>query len=469
MVARRWWTYFVFPWLTIVGCSSSDGRPPPFELSWTSEHFVVHARSDDAAMNAGVLDYLEGNAALIAREKLGLASGSWGPVHYFKYRDEADLIANGPCPGGASACNMHYLDSGRIEVHSPGAVDEHELVHAYAFSLGYPPPLLTEGLAVALSCSPDAEAFDGSTRVDLPASWTDVYDFSGADAHQYLRAGMFTTWLIDHVGYGRVLDLYRALTNGTDAPSFAATFQTIIGMSPDDAWLALSTAPVRRACLNVASCTALDPSTNLFEREVPAAPVPPLGLLVRSLGWPSPAVRPCSTDAAVSTDILWPDSSLDGPSSALFLPNRGDYVLSSVDLSLAPPSPHGGMLVASRYVGTPLGPTAVGSSCAGLEPIPMQDQMVNVRVWPRSGPVVFGLRSGMGPSAAQTVLAHPDRSGVDAPFSVEICDSCTSGTLNGCKALQQGAAAMALAAASPWFRVQWNPPEATSLLTITFF
>src|SRR5262249_55548524 len=106
------------------GCDGNDGQTQwAAEKSWSSAHFVYHARVDDDSVDATVTDQLKANATLI-RGWLGLASDAWGPIHYFKYRSLDDLVAthsrcvDRPC--------TTLFSSGRIEVHTPLAIDQHE-------------------------------------------------------------------------------------------------------------------------------------------------------------------------------------------------------------------------------------------------------------------------------------------------------------------------------------------------------
>ena len=83
-------------WLWVVGmcagvtsaCGSSGPGPTEWssEQTWSSRHFVYHARPDDSTVGPAVLDELEKDGTLVATGLLGLSSEAWGPIHYFKYR-----------------------------------------------------------------------------------------------------------------------------------------------------------------------------------------------------------------------------------------------------------------------------------------------------------------------------------------------------------------------------------------------
>ena len=125
------------------------------EQTWSSAHFVYHAKPDDDSVDATVVAALEAHAAVIASQWLGLPAGSWGPIDYFKYHSEIELVAAGsPC--GDRPCTTLF-DSGRVEIHTPLAIDEHEMTHGYVIGSTCAPPLFREGLAVSASCDPADE------------------------------------------------------------------------------------------------------------------------------------------------------------------------------------------------------------------------------------------------------------------------------------------------------------------------
>ncbi len=460
------------------GCSQAAGTSWAEERVWTSAHFVVHARVDDASMSAKALDYLEANAALIAQGQLGLNPSMWGPVQYYKYRDEADFKASSPCPAGTGACNMNYGD-GRVELHSPLAVDEHELVHSYAASLGRPPPFLTEGLAVSLSCNPSVESEYGvvdKSRFPLKSSWTSVYDLSDpTDRVSYVEAGMLTTWLVDHVGMATVLRWYQSVSSGAAAAEFATAAQTDIGTSLDDVWSALSKAPSRRPCLNVSSCTVSDPSVDATARSAPAENVPRILPPLPETAAPLvPGVRACSIDSQMSTDMGWPVGAgvASGAPSAVFLPNRDGYVLSSTLASVLRGDNWNaaGVTAPIDYASTPLAPSAVSATCMGLDAIVVQDSQASLQVWPRMDPFVFRLQSAQAQSGLSLVTAYlADYDDVSQPssFMVDVCADCQAGALVGCKTIDASFGTAAPGVAAPWIRVNWASSDSNQLLTIT--
>ena len=454
--------------------------------SWSSDHFVFHARPDDASVDAGVLAYLEANGDLVARGVLGLAPTQWGPIQYFKYRDDADFAAGNPPCGGkpdTQGCCVYFSD-GRIEIHSPLAVDPHELVHAYAKSLGVPPTFLVEGLAVSLSCDPSPEevlgGLDGCPRYNFAqTTWTQCYQqfypVANAGPEQYFAAGMITTWLVDHASMSGLLAVYKALPADASADDFAAAVLQATGIAMDDAWQAMGAAPARRACADVPACTALDPTSNTLDRSRAVSPVPSSGVVVKwtavsALGAP-PAVRACSASGGVSTDMAWPILELAanvGPASALFLPGNTGYVLTSGQREAGW---DGGPAAPTDYAAADVPPGSLGATCSGLQPIAVDDSSVRIQIWPTQAPLVFAVDLKMSQNTTGSVNVGPagDLSNMTATdFTVDVCSSCDSGALTGCTELTAASYFSGnLQRTGPlWFKVQWNAPFPNDLLNV---
>ena len=134
---------------------------------------------------------------MTAAQWLGLAADSWGPIDYFKYPSESDLVmARSPC--GDRPCTTLF-ESGRVEIHTPLAIDEHELTHGYVIGSTCAPALFREGLAVSASCDPrTSRSTHGSSAAARLAgqSWRDLGDFSGPAPAAYQPAGALVD--LDH-------------------------------------------------------------------------------------------------------------------------------------------------------------------------------------------------------------------------------------------------------------------------------
>lgn len=428
------------------------------EQSWTSTHFIYHARPDDSSVGPEVLEYLEENADLVARSQLGLDPTAWGPVDYFKYRDADDFAANAPCGQGEGtnigACTLDYSTKGRIEVHSPSAIHGHELVHGYAYSFGYPPTLLMEGLAVALSCDPGVETADldfPEDRIDL-GTWQGLLDWDFIESpNTYVSRGVFVAWLIDHRGIQPLLEVYKEVAHDATAAELAASFQAHYGESLDALWQAASTEPRRRTCTSVSSCTVLDGTASPLARTYPAVPIPTAGLLVSTPnGFSSrPAVRVCNPASASTHDREWPG---EGGTTTLFLGATVGTVLTPSSDSIG--GWERGPVPAPDYQATtPLDPSWVGTSCAGTTPIPVVGDSVSLQIWPSDSPRVFQLQpsSGAGQSSVQAFTG-----GSQAPVTVDVCTDCQAGVLTGCMTISGSFQNVNVPVSNPWLRVQWS-------------
>ena len=179
----------------------------PWGHTWSSTHFIYLTRAADTEACPDLLPLLEAHAQTI-HETLGLAWPTDRKVTYHRFRDQADFIANGDCPY-AGACTPGTT------VESANAFHRHELVHAYLFPFGFPPDLILEGAAVALSCELDMYSRPTS-------SWQEAYS---SDPH---RGG---GWLVGHLlrryGPELFLRLYARVPIGASASEFESMFNRI--------------------------------------------------------------------------------------------------------------------------------------------------------------------------------------------------------------------------------------------------
>jgi len=438
----------------LAGCGGGHGTSWGVEKSWSSEHFIYHARVDDDSVDATVMDQLEANATLI-RGWLGLGSEPWGPVHYFKYRSIDDLVAaHGPCP--ATACT-NMLSSGRIEVHTPLAIDQHELTHSYHLPVGCAPKLLMEGLATSVSCDPPTEstlAMPAGGPGWLQGSWRDLDSFEAPAPTSYPAAGALVTWLIDGWGTGAFMDLYRATACHDGPDAIAAAFNARYGVSLDDVWSQLQTAPRRRLCTFVEGCAEPEATGDVVLGNQAAgyrvaAPMPAAGALVRAsfvTGAVAPFVRACDATGALSRfDGYWPlrptawSPVVLAPGSSRAVVALGDVRGTNADPTQA---------LSLTVTGLPA--ASAGSdpgSCAGAQPLAIDDLAVTLLIWPQPAPLVLGLRSTVAASTLTTRFRYDGAVG-----SVEACSDCVNGVLQGC-----GDAALVDTLNAPWIRIHWAP------------
>ena len=207
---------------TLAGCG---GRNLPGDVTWESEHFAYKTRTGEQVACADVLPALEEHFQSM-RQTIGFDWPQGAKVTYYKFEDVVDYQANNECGAAGNAC------APGTTVQTSEAFNPHELVHAYLRPTGYPPTLLLEGAAVALSCA--------SWRRPQPTvSWREAFDLStsGPRANDVYNAG---GWLAGYLLSTRVasafVDLYRDAGAGQTADAFAATFARVYGESLDDVW-----------------------------------------------------------------------------------------------------------------------------------------------------------------------------------------------------------------------------------------
>jgi hypothetical protein len=439
----------------LAACGGSGATPTHWatEKTFSSADFVYHARPDDDSVDPEVLDVLERNRSLVATGWLGLPADGRGPIEYFKYRNDDDLVAaRSAC--GDRACTLLF-DNGRVEVHSSLAVDPHELVHGYTVPVACAPPMLREGLAVSVACQPASEPpSDGALHAPaaLPASWRALTDFEGPQPTSYVPAGELVTWLVDQWGAARFFDLYRAADCHAGQDQLAAAFAARYGMTLDDAWTAFVAAPRRRPCLFLWGCAEESPTaadvllTNQPVGYRLALPVDAGGAVVTarySATSTPPVVRPCSPASAVSgVADLWPPLP-DAWSPTVLLP--GGPI--AVGLRDADGTAADWRVSLTLSQASPAAPASGADACSGAAPVVVDDVGGTVLAWPRAAPLILALRSSVADPAQRAHLRHDG----GADVMVEACSGCAAGSLEGC-----GDAERADEPSAFWLRITWS-------------
>lgn len=215
-------------WVTTAALATSLGcsRDLPDDELISSDHFSIHYRSGSPPCD-GIKDALELHRAALLKWL-----GTEQPIHidYYIYTDRDDLFVNSPCKTKTNWGRCTVSNQSRVEVHTTSAfgLDEHELVHAHVANLSDPPKVLSEGLAVALECLP--QALQSS---DLTAQ--SVFEFKTHDIDHYDAAGFLVRWLIDVYGKDEFLRFYKAM-DGASISALQAAFEDTFGMTTDAAW-----------------------------------------------------------------------------------------------------------------------------------------------------------------------------------------------------------------------------------------
>lgn len=151
-----------------------------------------------------------------------------------------------------------FATNASFEIHTIWPTDNHEVVHLYTSTFGFPPALFNEGIAVAYQTNPPANDFvakwNGTTLHDharnfrrtgryIPlGSIVETNAFRSRDAEvTYPQSGSFMRWLIDTHGLTKVKALFGRIAFQEPGASSRAAFLDVFGITLDEAeaqWLA---------------------------------------------------------------------------------------------------------------------------------------------------------------------------------------------------------------------------------------
>lgn len=163
-------------------------------------------------------------------------------IQYYKYRDVAQKQALTGRSGNA------FADPPNFSIHTIWNWDNHEVTHVLTATIGTPPSLFNEGMAVANQTDPQAG--------DLVPKWSSVplhtrakgflqqgtlpsldnivesVSFSNLDPSiTYPSAGSFVQFLIDRDGLPRALEMFRGAALLDPRATTLARFQQVYGQS----------------------------------------------------------------------------------------------------------------------------------------------------------------------------------------------------------------------------------------------
>jgi hypothetical protein len=156
---------------------------------------------------------------------LGFSWPAGRQVTYYKFADAGDLSDNSEC-GDAAACTNGSA------VQTALSFNGHELIHAYLAPTGFPPWLILEGVAVALSCQ--LELYEQPN-----GDWRDVYPLPNSgprSSELYGAGGWLTGFLLRSRPIESFMLLYGRATQAMTADAFASLFEEIYGESLDYVW-----------------------------------------------------------------------------------------------------------------------------------------------------------------------------------------------------------------------------------------
>ena len=222
----------------------ASGEPTGPWVTLQGQYVTFHARPDDPLLCQSYVSEADAKAVAFF-EYLGMDTSQRTVAEWYQYDDQEFSAGASPCEM-QNQPNWIGCDIGG-QAYGTAEILEHELVHAYAFALGHPPPLFTEGLAVSLSCRPDPSFYDARSP---PGDWR--FFLRVQEMNPWQTA--FVSYLLDSLGPDPFVRLYRALSFDASETDVADAFQREYGQSIDAAWNAML-ANTGRLCVGLFSCT----------------------------------------------------------------------------------------------------------------------------------------------------------------------------------------------------------------------
>jgi len=210
----------------LAGCRGEGPGNLPNDSVWLSPHFAFHSRAQDTALCPDLLTTLEQHFYLL-QGMLGFVWPSGHTIHYYKFVDRSDYVANAPCPHGSAGC------ADGSDVYSSDVFQQHELVHAYLWPFGLPPPLVAEGTAVALACNraiPETPSLSLADAIQIHEAL--------ADTRVYDTGGRLVRYLLDYDGPEAFMRFYSGLGEQASFEDLDRTMRKVFGAGADEIWAA---------------------------------------------------------------------------------------------------------------------------------------------------------------------------------------------------------------------------------------
>ena len=174
-------------------------------------------------------------------------------VIYNKYLSRQHM---GSITGNSNTNGFATLET--FEIHTIWPTDNHEVVHLFTSTFGFPPALFSEGIAVAHQTNParndfvakwngtplhdHARTFRRTGRLGRLGQMIESNAFRGFDAEiTYPQSGSFMRWLIDTQGLAKVKALFGRVAFQDPAAASRAAFLDVFRMTLEEAeerWLA---------------------------------------------------------------------------------------------------------------------------------------------------------------------------------------------------------------------------------------
>ncbi len=239
---------FVFVWALAAcggGSPTSPGNLPELNLQAESAAYTYRAAPGDTIDTAWQQTYHDWAVATL---ELSLTRR----VLYNKYLSRQHM---GAIAGKSNTNGFATLES--FEIHTIWPTDNHEVVHLFTSTFGFPVALFNEGIAVAHQTNParndfvakwngtplhdHARTFRQTGRLIRLGQIIDSNAFRSLDAEiTYPQSGSFMRWLIDTQGLAKVKALFGRVAYTAPPATSRAAFLDVFGMTLEEAeerWL----------------------------------------------------------------------------------------------------------------------------------------------------------------------------------------------------------------------------------------
>lgn len=243
--------------ISLVASCGKSSQEWPDHLADQSEHFSYYTRPNDTEVCAGITSDLERQRALVLGYLKGIESGA--RIEYYKFRDDDDLRANGPCDhsdGYATQCQRDH------RIWTSAVMHQHELIHAYMAPRGRTARFLEEGIAETLTCGLGNHPVAAIT-FDQLASWANDADPVALQD----EASLLVAHLLELAGPEGYLTLREQLTADSSVQQIDAALTAVYGGSGEELYAASQNAAPGAGCTRLWECsgTPWDTGTTSYD------------------------------------------------------------------------------------------------------------------------------------------------------------------------------------------------------------
>ena len=192
--------YKSFLLLLLSACHENTSCPQHLLFSTTHFEYYDDEQESEALWCSGLSEWMEYHYQ-VNTDFLDAPLPGDARIRYYHYPE--DVPIEDPCPD-KYGCYQGY------DVHTYNVLNSHELVHAYAWTLGDAPEFFQEGIAEVLGGESDGDSIVNHDA-PLPDMLSDEQRKNNNIDLDYAVAGSFTRFLLDRFERERYVTFYRGL------------------------------------------------------------------------------------------------------------------------------------------------------------------------------------------------------------------------------------------------------------------